>query len=233
MIPFASRRIALVVTVALLLVARPAFAHENEPGGHLGGAVSFADATPDLGLGYEWTVQLRKKDKASVVWHVGAKSWNEPTNPDGLKGWTHTSNWIAVDLEQPARLQVTVERQQGVVFTNAGVPTVARAELVPALSLYAGWDETTVFEDHTFNNAGNFWSTVEFLGNAPNPRGKSKIVFKSRGTLPAGRYSVVIGGNPPPLASPTSYPTAGCDQLDPLCYAYTGPHGYRALLQAK
>ena len=228
-------RAAVAAAFVLALANGPAVAHEGEPGGHLGnGILSFADATPALGISYEWTVSLLPKEKASFVWYVGAKSWSEPSNPVGLKGWTHTSNWVAIELEEPAALTITVERQPGVVYYAAGLPSLARGSLVPALSLYSGWDDTTVFEDHTFNNAGNFWSTIQFLGNQPNTPNKknvakTKISYKTK-KLPAGKYSLVIGGNPPPIAS---YPAGDCDIADPVCHDYTGPHGYRATIQAK
>jgi hypothetical protein len=224
---------AVAAVLALLSLGAPAGAHEGEPGGHLGGALSFADPEPALGISYEWTLFLHRKERASLVWHVGAKSWQEPSNPPGLEGWTHTSNWIAIELEEPARLKVTVERQQGVVISGLNGPEVARAELVPAVSLYAGWDETSDPEDHVFNNIGNFWSTVQFLAYADNKRSKPKLAFQSKGKLPAGRYSLVIGGNPPSLGDPVNYPVGGCDPVDPVCYAYTGSHGYRALVEAK
>jgi len=224
---------AVTLVLAIILSAPPGFSHDGEPdGGDLGGAVSFSDSVPALGISYEFTAHLRRKEKVGFVWYVGAKSWSEPSNPDGLKGWTHTSNWVALDLQEPAKLKVTVERQQGVVYTGATSVEVSRAELVPAMSLYAGWDETSDPEPHTFNNAGNFWSTIQFLANQPNAKGKGKIVFKTK-QLPAGKYSLVIGGNPLPLASLASYPVAGCDSSVRLCYVYTGNHGYRALIEAK
>ena len=55
-------------------------------------------------------------------------------------------------------VKITVERQQGVVVVpDSGVPAVARFGLVPALSIYDGWDDTTQTEQHTFNNVGSFW----------------------------------------------------------------------------
>lgn len=224
---------AAAMVLAVVLSAQPGLTHDGEPdGGDLGGAIRFSDPVPALGISYEFTAHLKRKEKVGFVWYVGAKSWSEPSNPDGLKGWTHTSNWVALDLQEPAALKLTVERQQGVVYTDTTGFAVARAELVPAVSFYAGWDETSDPEDHTFNNAGNFWSTIQFLANQPNSKGKSKIVFKTK-KLPAGKYSIVIGGNPLPLASLASYPVAGCDSSVRLCYVYTGTHGYRALLEAK
>jgi len=221
------RRFVLAAVGLLTAGTGVARTHVGLPTGPIVGEVSFADPAP-AGLSYEWTVFLAKRQKVELVNAVGAKSWNEPSNPDGSKGWTHTSNWIAVELDDPGVLKIAVTYQQGVVNAAAGVAVVTRSALVPAVSLYDGWDETTESEVHTFNNTGNFWSTVQYLGSAPNPKGKESVVYKKK--LPAGRYSIVIGGNPPSLGGPSAYPPADCDPLDALCYQYTGLQGYRATL---
>ncbi len=229
---FAARTVAALVLFLVLAACVPANA---APGDHLGaGTLAFADPNPAAGISYEWTLSLQKKEKASFVWYVGAKSWSEPSNPDGLKGWTHTANWVAIELAEPAVLAITVERQGGVVYSAAGVQVLARGALVPALSLYSGWDETTEFEEHNFDNAGNFWATIDYIGNQPNPPNrkgetKTRISYKTK-KLPAGRYTLVIGGNPPVIAT---YPDSSCDPNDATCYDYTGPHGYRATIEAR
>lgn len=200
------------------------------------GSVLYADpvpynaANPDCngGLSYEWTVKLAKKDKASFIGHVGAKSYNEPPPayepPD--TGWTHTSNWVALELTHKSKVRIEVERQEGVAFTSAGAIATARNMLVPALSVYSGWDNTSC-EEHRYNTAGNVdWTTVQFVGNQPNAKGKIVAVYEGR--LSAGQYSIAIGGSPAVL--PT-YPAGTCDALDPTCYAYTGRHGYRATIK--
>lgn len=210
--------------------AWPARAHDSGSIGAFTGNVSFTDPEPG-GLGYEWTVRLHRRQTAELVYAVGAKSWNEPSNPEGLKGWTHTANWIALELEEPAAVKLAVIRQQGVVIPAGSTPAAARAALVPALSLYRGWDSTTAVEEHTFNNLGNFWSTIVYLGSAANAKGKSRVTYRAR--LPAGRYSIVIGGNPPSLGDLGAYPPGTCDPVDATCYRYTGQHGYRAIIQAR
>jgi hypothetical protein len=181
----------------------------------------------DGGISYEWTVILGKNDKASFVNKVGAKSYNEP--PPAYEppetGWTHTSNWVALELSKRSKVRIEVERQEGVPFTSGTAMATARNQLVPALSVYQGWDNTSC-EDHRYNTAGNTdWTTIQFIGNQPNDKGRAVAVYEAR--LPAGRYSVAIGGSPKVLAS---YPAGTCDVLDPVCYAYTGNHGYRATI---
>jgi hypothetical protein len=108
---------------------------------------------------------------------------------------------------------------------------VARFGLVPALSVYDGWDDTTEAEQHTFNPVGNFWSTVVYRAGAANPKAKSRVAW--RGRLRAGTYSVVVGGNPASLGDPGNYPIAGCDVGDDVCYRYTGLHGYRVTIRTR
>ena len=100
----------------------------------------------------------------------------------------------------PAKVKITVWRQQGVIGVSGGVAAVTRSALVPAVSVYEGWDETTENEVHTYNNVGNFWSTVQYLGSAANEKSKPAVVYKAK--LPAGRYTIAIGGNPPSLGGP-------------------------------
>lgn len=218
------------VALALLAFGGSAGAHTGGPVGQIAGALSFADPAP-AGISYEWTLSMHRKQTAELVYAVGAKSWSEPSNPDGLKGWTHTSNWIALQLEDPATVKITVERQQGVPIVTGSTVAVARFALVPAISLYEGWDETTESENHNFNNLGNFWSTVVYHGSASNPKSKSRVTYTAK--LPAGKYSVVIGGNPRSLGDPSAYPANNCNPTDAICEQYTGMQGYRATIRTK
>jgi len=226
------RRLVCALGLAVLCAGSATMvrAHGIGPGGVVTGALSWADPAPG-GISYEWTLVMNPGETVSLVGVVSAKSWNEPMNPENLKGWTHTSNWLALDLERDARVKITVEAQQGVPYVAEGVPTVGRYGLVPALSLYSGWDDTTSFEDHAYNNAGNFWSTVVYLGHSSNPKSRSKVTYK--GKLPAGRYSLAIGGNPASLGDPSQYPPGDCDPVDPLCYRYSGNHGYLMKIVAR
>jgi hypothetical protein len=226
------RWFASTVAIAGLLLggAGSAEAHGGHPSGTLIGNVGFIDLAT-AGISYEWTVVASGRQKAELVYWVGAKSWSEPSQPGGLKGSTYWSNWIALDLTQAATIKITVERQQGVVTTSGTTAAAARFALVPALSLYRGWDDTSETEGLVYNNVGNFWSTIEYIGSAANPKGRPRVVYRAK--LPAGHYSIAIGGNPPPLADLAAYPPNDCDPVDPVCYQYTGVHGYRATIDVR
>lgn len=198
-------------------------------------SVVYADPMPhsegacDGGIPYHWTVNMNGRDHAEFVWHVGAKSWNEPAPPyePPYTGWTHASSWTALELKEPSLLEIKVERQGGVAYrNNAGDYLTARDHLVPAFSIYSGWQNSGC-EQHRYNNAGNTpWADeIEYIGNEANERGNAVITYRIR--LDAGKYSLVIGGSPKPLEE---YPANNCDVADPICHAYTGRHGYEAQL---
>lgn len=165
-----------IVTV-LLCTSFQVFADENENDGKQSGKVVYADPVPntpdpcDGGIGYQWTVTMENhKDEVQFIGHVGAKSWNEPPPlyEPPYSGWTHTSNWVALELKQRSKVEVTIERQEGVAYrNNDGSFSTARNALVPALSVYKGW-QTAGCDDHRYNNAGNIdWmTTAQFIGNA-------------------------------------------------------------------
>lgn len=220
--------LAAAVQLVAAAVAAPAARASSVPAWSAA-AVEWADPAP-LGISYEWTVTMGRRQTAAMVGHVGALAWNIPAQPEGLKGWTHWSNWIALELTEAASVTVTVERQQGVMYSDGASEVVARSALVPALTFYAGRDDTTDPEEHRYDNAGNFWSTVEYVGHEPNARARTRVQFKLR-NLAAGRYTIVFGGNPPAI---DAYPAADCDPAgDRICYAYTGEHGYRVTIDTK
>ncbi len=231
-------KFAVVSSVAALSLALGFSSSANA------GSVNYSDPVPagpsypgcldtgstgaDGGISYEWTVSLGKKDSASFVNHLGAKSFNEPPPayepPD--TGWTHTSNWVALNLTHKSKVKIEVERQQGVPYSTATGMATARNMLVPAIAVYSGWDNTSC-EDHRYNTAGNVdWTTIQFIGNASNEKGRPVAVYEAE--LKAGHYSIALGGSPKVLPS---YPANNCDVLDPVCYAYTGRHGYRATIK--
>ncbi|MCP9448243.1 MAG: VPLPA-CTERM sorting domain-containing protein [Nitrospira sp.] len=166
------------------------------------------------GISYEWQVTMGALDLAHLHGSVGAKSWAEPGQPVGAKGWTHTTDWVALDLSGlsgPTILTIELERGH-----DSG------SQLFPAFTLYQGWE--TINSDstnHTFNNTGAIsWATnltyIAHVANAGGPNGTdsgtgSDHVHASY-TLNPGLYSIVFGGNPP-------YPPA-----------QTGQHSFAATL---
>lgn len=179
-----------------------------------GHAATVTSPGPETGISYEWQVVMSDLDLAHFHGSVGAKSWAEPGQPVGEKGWTHTTDWVALDLSGlsgPTILTVELERGH-----DSG------SQLYPAFTLYQGWelinDDST---NHTFNNTGNIsWATNltyrAHVANAGGPNGTDTGVgsdhVHASYTLNPGLYSLVFGGNPP-------YPPA-----------QTGQHSFSATL---
>jgi len=190
--------------------------------------VEFADHE-EGGIGYEWTVTLPHHGTAQITGSTGGKGSFEPTFEAPEFGWMHTTDWVALTLEGDSVLEITVARQEGVYekTVDRNDPSIqgyrtSGAMLYPALSIYSGW-ESTMTEDASFNPAGNFVdgdgnpTTIEFMAVEYSKVGESTITY--RAIVPAGKYSVNIGG----------VNALYCAEDDPC---YNGAHGYRATFTA-
>lgn len=185
------------------------------------------------GLGYEWWVNMGAADSAEFVGAVGAKSSYEPTfavnnNPDFL--WTHTSNWVALELTADANVTITVSRQQGVQVASLDTKTDPAAPklvtthagnlLYPVVSVYKNWEENGE-ETHQSNPIGRakWQKDLDFLGIAYADMGATTVTYK--GKLAKGKYTLNIGGA-------NGWAGNGCASTNAACY--TGNHGYRATI---
>lgn len=153
---------------------------------------------PDIGIPYDWSVTLGETGTDSFTGHVGAWSWDEDTFPATTRGWTHTSNWVMVTLTASARLTVRLESQAGVPWVSPSNPDplgLAGTNLRPSFSIYSGLD-TDTDQDHTFNNRGDIaWAEdVTYLDHLDN---SAAIPAERSWNLPAGAYTVSLGGNSP------------------------------------
>lgn len=163
---------------------------EGDPGG------------PLTGITYRWQVTLESADDAATVeGFVGGKSWAHPMNPGlgsfGLDaGWTHTSNWMYLVLEEEREIRLELLPNDDV---PDGVGGLMPGDLVPAFSLWTGIDDEGL--DEHFYTQGAVPAFVDapgfaFLDHAdmgPGPfDGSSAAVIR---TLPAGEYTVAVGGH--------------------------------------
>ncbi len=158
--------------------------------------IAFTSPGPQTGLTYEFQGATNHGGAGSISGTVGAKSWAEPLNPVGAKGWTHTTNWVALDLsamDVPSVL--TIEMTRG-----------ATGSLFPAFSLYSGWETNTPdASNHTFNNTGaTSWADdLTYIGHVANAGGQNGTANGTGSTsvsqqfyVTPGLYSIALGGNP-------------------------------------
>lgn len=184
---------AIATIVALLPMLAPA------------AVITQADPEPldppgNRGITYFWTVTLGSSDFGTASDHVGAWSWEDDTlfEPgEQPVGWTHTSEWVALTLTEPANFTFRLAAQAGVPWPGAGLPdrVASTANMNPSFTLWANWDNDGVDSD-TYNNRGNMpWaedlSYLDHIDNSTQP------FVERTWTLPAGNYSLALGSNAP------------------------------------
>ena len=147
----------------------------------------------DGGVGYAWTVTMGGKDRADAEGLVGAWSWDEDAFLSTAKGWTHTSNWIALKLTKASKVTIQLSRKLNVPDGEGGV---GGNILFPAFTVYKNWDGDGG-DKHTYNNRGNIeWAEdLSYLTHVENNGSATSVEVTLE--LPAGLYSLAVGGNSP------------------------------------
>ena len=187
------RRLGFGVAAALLFGSVPAGAEiveYGDPGG------------PLTGITYTWQITLEDgADAAAVGGFVGGKAWAHPMNPGlgsfGLDaGWTHTSNWmlLTLDEERTVRLELIPNDE-----IPDGIGGFMSGELVPAFSLWSGFDDEGLDEHfYTQGAVPGFVDDPDFAfldhvdgGPGPFDGSSAELIV----TLPADTYTVAVGGH--------------------------------------
>jgi hypothetical protein len=153
------------------------------------------------GVGYKTYVTIGGADSGSFSNHVGAWSW-EDENPTPNQGWTHTSHWVAVDLQTSAWLTLTVDRDPNVAFLGSGNVGgfAAVNNMFPSFTLYQNWDNDDL-DNHTYTNNGNV-SWAEDLVYMSHLANTSLTSATASWYLPAGQYTFAVGSNSTSVGSP-------------------------------
>lgn len=150
---------------------------------------------PASGVPYDWVVTLGGADTASLTRHVGAWSWEDnalfdPGEPS--VGWTHTSDWVRLELQEASSFTLSLERQQNVAGASA-----SSLSMFPSFTLWGGWDQDDV-QDHTYNNNNNtgpVWAEdLTYLDHLDN---SALTAVERTWALAAGQYTIVLGSNAP------------------------------------
>ena len=188
------------------------------------------------GIPYSWTVNLGQTSTAAGAdggkngpiifgFFVGALSWHQPTFTAPNYGWTHNTNWIALNLAKPTIVIIEVGPSvpipcQGTTQPVACADGTGRTgtQIYPAISLYQGQDATSIApgnppDDHIFNPTGNFWATgLNYLDSSYRSDPVTHVLTYKK-WLPAGKYTLNIG-------SATALYVQDCSATtvtDPLC----------------
>lgn len=215
---------AMIVGTSALVLSSPAFSQSV--------SIDFADPHPGAGIGYEWTVKIShansKAMTAEFIRHVGAKSSYEPAFSSPEIGWNHTSDWVALSLNEDSLLTIEVNNQRGVQYTTVNpegqvTQHAAGRGHFPGIALYSGYDNTST-ESHSFNPLGNFWATqLNWITAGYDQKGQHGDVkrrAKIQAIVPAGLYSLNIGG-------------VNALYCEPQMPCFDGRHGYKATITAE
>jgi hypothetical protein len=158
--------------------------------------------TPTIGVPYRWAVEMSGIDTATFSRHVGAWSWEDNSLFDAGAGeppvgWTHTSDWAALLLTEPATLTLRLERDANVPWPSALDPgrLASTASMFPSFTIWSQLDQDTD-QLHTYNNRGDVsWAEdLVFLDYVDNSTATS---IEESWTLPAGQYTFALGSNAP------------------------------------
>ncbi|MCD8535901.1 MAG: hypothetical protein LR011_14395 [Verrucomicrobia bacterium] len=161
-----------------------------------------SEIPPDGGIGYTWTVEMGSGEQAFVSGHVGAWSWQDEALFDSSAGeepvgWTHTSNWLFLNLKQDAWVTLRHQKLDGVPWPSAEDPLrkASTDAMNPSFTIFAGYDGDGG-DAHTWNNDGNIeWAEdLTYLDHVNNTT--ASVVQKSW-FLPAGSYTIGLGSNAP------------------------------------
>ena len=171
------------------------------------------------GITYFWTATLGEADTMTTPnisgASLGAWSWEDQglfTPGDPTRGWTHTSQWTAIELTQASTFTM-------VLAANSQIPTATgfrpSNQFFPSFSLYSGWDNDAMpdavatslgeslgsNDSHTYNNRGDIeWAEdLTFIGLRENA---TLDTVSATWALAAGKYSIAMGGNAPSSTSP-------------------------------
>ncbi len=184
-------------------------------------AATLVQADPAAGgITYFWTATLGQAETVTTPnaagVSLGAWSWEDQElfNPgEATRGWTHTSQWVAVELTQASTFTVTLAANSQIPTATGGI--VGSDQFFPSFSLYSGWDNDAMpdavamlleeplgaNDSHTYNNRGNIdWAEdLTYLGHMENT---TLNTVTATWTLAAGKYSVILGSNAPSTQSP-------------------------------
>lgn len=176
--------------------------------------VTLADPQPG-GITYRYTVTMGGADTATFSNHVGAWSWEDQSlfnaaNGEPPVGWTHTSNWVALNVTQTAVFKVKLERDATVPWPSTGDPgrLASINNMYPSFTLWKNWDNDVApkaFADannggdvtkdfHTYFNRGAV-AWAEDLAYQDHYDNSTLETIEREYILTAGQYTIVLGSN--------------------------------------
>jgi hypothetical protein len=167
-------------------------------------ATPFAYAAGDPasgGIGYAHQLTLEGKSAGSFSGHVGAWSWEDNNLFNAGEppvGWTHTSNWLALRVQQDMHVVITMSRDANVPWAAAPEELNGKADttsMFPSFTIWNNWDNDGD-DNHSYNNRGNVdWA--EDLVYKDHVDNSTEETITRTYFLRAGDYTMALGSNAP------------------------------------
>lgn len=202
-------KISIILATAAMLLGGPE-------------ARAFTFVTGDAnagGIGYYGYATIGDSDSGTFKSHVGAWSWEDQgIAPGGGEGWTHTSNWVALDVTSTTTLSLLMQRDTTVPYFGSGnVGGFAAVDhMFPSFTIFQGWDNDLMpsavatflgydplFADdhHTYANNGTpIWTEdLTYLDHTGN---STLTSVTDSWALNPGHYTIVFGSDAPSISSP-------------------------------
>ncbi len=185
------------------------------------------------GVGYGHQLTLEGKSAGSFSGHVGAWSWEDDSlfaPGDPTVGWTHTSNWLALRVQQDMNVVITMTRDANVPWPSVELPDrkADTTSMFPSFTIWNNWDNDDD-SDHSYNNRGNVdWA--EDLVYKDHVDNSTQDTITRTYFLRAGDYTMALGSNAPAdnlnrQGYQISFATIPVNKTDPAAggigYAYT------------
>lgn len=162
-------------------------------------AVVFSHVVTDpaeTGVPYTHHVTLGANQTGGFSDHVGAWSWEDDSlfsEGQPTVGWTHTSNWTALRVQNDTLLTITMSRDANVPLAGGGFADTS--SMFPSFTIWRGW-QTAGAAAHTYHNRGSVsWApNLTYFDHIDNSDQESIIrtIF-----LPKGDYTFALGSNAP------------------------------------
>lgn len=146
------------------------------------------------GLPYGWTMGAAANYSATFDGIVGARSWHDPSLTESHHGRVRSSEWVAIELRVSAEITVSLSRKGSISDFLSPLPGgVAGGALIPAFTLYRGWQDDGA-EGDLYDNQGavNWAPSLEYVDHESNDAG-SETVMKTY-SLEKGKYTLALGG---------------------------------------
>jgi hypothetical protein len=145
------------------------------------------------GISYAWTVSSVSNLTANLSGIVGASSWRDPEASSPADGTTRASSWVALRLRVPSLVNFRVSRSSNIPDPLGLLPgDTGGGDLRPAFTLFSGWQESGADATSYPNRADIPWASALRYLNHFEDEGDGTV--EASVTLPAGNYSIAIGG---------------------------------------